>query len=185
MLATGNTAFLCAMRTVPTNRRPQHPSRYAWRWSADGADPTKILRLNRRWIRQSKSRQIHSGPGRPACGLMLRHHVGINPATNVPARRYASESGRNCGDDLVQHVIGHFFVKSADVAEAPHVHLERLELDAKRIGDVLNGEVREVGLTGERAVAGELRNLDVDQVIPTWMRVGESVQRGLRLRGLA
>ena len=55
----------------------------------------------------------------------------------------------------------------------------------KVTNDVLNGEVREVGLAGERAMAGELGNLDVDQIIPSCMSVGESVQRGLGLGGLA
>jgi len=116
---------------------------------------------------------------------MLGDHIRVNPATHVPARRDAGKSRRNRRHDFVEYVIGHFFVKRTDIAEAPHVHFERLELDAKLIGDVFNGEVREVGLTGEWAMAGELGNLDVDQIIPGRMGVGKSVQRGLRLRGLA
>ncbi len=116
---------------------------------------------------------------------MLGDHIGVNPATDVPARGHSGETGGNGGNDRVEHIIGDFFVERADVAEAPHVHLERFELDTKLVRDVLNREVREVRLAGERAVAGELGNLDVDQIIPTRMRIRKSVQRGLRLRGLA
>ena len=76
-------------------------------------------------------------------------------------------------------------MKCSDIAEAPHVHLQRFELDAQFVCDVFNGEVREVGLTRERAVARELGNLDVNQIIPSRMGIGKSVQRGLWLRGLA
>ena len=76
-------------------------------------------------------------------------------------------------------------MKRADVAEAPHVQLQRFELNAQLVGDVLNREVRKVGLAGERAMAGELGNLDVNKIIPRLMGVHKSVQRGLRLRGLA
>ena len=116
---------------------------------------------------------------------MLGDDVGVNPTPYVPARRHAGEAGRNRRDDFVEHVVGDFFVERADVPEAPHVHLECLELDAKLVRDVLNREVREVGLTGQRAMAGELGNLDVDQIIPRGMGVRKSVQGGLRLRGLA
>ena len=116
---------------------------------------------------------------------MFGDDVGVNPAAYIPARGDSGETRGNGGNDFVEHIIGNFFVERADVAEAPHVHLERFELDAKLVRDVLNRKVREVRLPGERAVASELGNLDVDQIIPTRMRVGESVQRSLRLRGLA
>ena len=98
---------------------------------------------------------------------MLSHNVGVNSAPHVPTRCDARKSWRNGRDDFVEHVIGHLLMERADIAEAPHVHLERFEFDAKLIGDVLNREVREVGLTGERAVSGELGNLDVDQIVPS------------------
>ena len=116
---------------------------------------------------------------------MLGDNVGVNPAAHIPAGSDTGKSWRNGRDDFVEHVIRDLLMKRADIAEAPHVHFQRFELNAKLIGDVLDGEVREVGLTGERAVTGELRNLDVDQIIPSWMSVGESVQRGLGLGGLA
>jgi len=112
---------------------------------------------------------------------MLGHDVGVNPAAYVPPGRYSGEAGRNGHDDLVEHVVGDSFVEGADIAEAPHEHLERLQLDAGLVRDVLNGEVRKIGLAGERAVAGELGNLDVNQIVPARMRVREAVEGGLRL----
>lgn len=112
---------------------------------------------------------------------MFGDDVGVNPTANVPSSRNTGETGENRGDDFVEHVVGDFFVEGTDVSEAPHEHFERLEFDAGLISDVLNGEVREVGLAGQRAVAGELGNLDVNQIIPARMRVREAVEGGLRL----
>ena len=112
---------------------------------------------------------------------MLRHHVGVNAAANVPAGCDSGKSWRNGGDYFVEHVVGDFFVERADVPETPHEHFQRFELDARLVCDVFNGEVRKVRLTGERAVAGELGDLDVNQIIPARMRVWEAVEGGLRL----
>ena len=144
-----------------------------------------MQRLNRSRIRQSKPRQIHCGLGRPARSLMLRDDVGVNPAAHVPARRDSRKSRRNRRHNFVQHIIGDLLMKRADAAKAPHVQLERFQLNAQLVGDVLNGQVRKVGLSRQRAVAREFRNLDVNQIIPCRMGVHKSVQRGLRLRGLA
>ena len=112
---------------------------------------------------------------------MFGDDVGVNPAAHIPAGGDASETGGNGGDYFVEYVVGDFFVEGADIAEAPHEHLKRLQLDAGLIRDVLNGEVRKIGLAGERAVAGELGNLDVNQIVPAHMRVREAVEGGLRL----
>ena len=112
---------------------------------------------------------------------MFGDDVGVNPAANVPAGRNTGETGGNRGDDLVEHVVGDLFVERADVAEAPHEHFERFELNAGKVCDVFNREVREIGLAGKRAVARELGNLDVNQIIAARMRVREAVEGGLRL----
>lgn len=111
---------------------------------------------------------------------MLGHHVCVNPAAHVPACGDAGEAWLDGRDDFVEHVVGDFLVKRADVSEAPHEHFQRLELNAGLVGDVLDREVREVRLACERAVAGELRDLDVNQIIPSCVGVGERVKLGLR-----
>ncbi len=111
---------------------------------------------------------------------MLGHHVCVNSAAHVPACGDAGEARLDGRDDFVEHVVGHFFVERAGVPEAPHEHFQRFEFDAGLIGDVFDREVREVRLARERAVAGELRNLNVNQIIPSCMGVGERVKLGLR-----
>ena len=137
-------------------------------------------RLNRRRISQSKPRQIYSWLGRPAIRLVLGHYIGVNPAAHVPAGSYAGETWCNGRHDLVEYVVGDFFVERAYVAEAPHEHFQRFQLDAGEVCDVFNGEVRKIRLAGERAVAGELGNLDVNEIVPTRLRVREAVEGGLR-----
>ena len=111
---------------------------------------------------------------------MLGNDVCINSATHVPARRDSGEARLDGSDDFVEYVVGDFFVECADVSEAPHEHFERFQLDARLVRDVLDREVREVRLARERTVAGELWNLNVDQIIPSCMRIGERVELGLR-----
>ncbi len=113
---------------------------------------------------------------------MFGDHIRVNPAADVPAGGNSREAGRNGANDLVEHVVGDFFVERADVAKAPHEHLERFQLDAGKVCNVFNREVRKIGLAGERAVAGELGNLHVDQIVPARMRVRKAVESGLRLR---
>ena len=56
-------------------------------------------------------------------------------------------------------------MERALVAVAPHVHLQALQLDAELVADHVDREVREVGLAGQRAVAGELGDLELDHVV--------------------
>ena len=81
----------------------------------------------------------------------------------------------------------YFGVNAADfralVAVAPHVHLQALELDAPLVGHHLDGEVGEVRLAGQRAVAGELGHLELQQVVALRRRVREHLQLFARLAG--
>ena len=112
---------------------------------------------------------------------MFGDDVGVNPAAHIPAGGDASETGGNGGDYFVEYVVGDFFVEGTDIAEAPHEHFQRFELNAGGVCNVFNREVRKIGLAGERAVAGELGNLNVNQIVAARMRVREAIERGLRL----
>ncbi len=111
---------------------------------------------------------------------MFGDHVRVNPAAYVPAGCYSGEARGNGGDNFVEYVVGDFFVEGADIAEAPHEHFQRFQLNARLICDVFNREMRKIGLARQRAVAGELGNLDVNQIIAARMRVREAVEGGLR-----
>jgi hypothetical protein len=57
--------------------------------------------------------------------------------------------------DVVEDRVGHLLVERALVAVAPEVHLQALQLEAQLVADHVDREVREVGLPGQRAVAGD------------------------------
>jgi len=65
-------------------------------------------------------------------------------------------------------------VEGALVAVRPHVELERLELQVLLCRDVVKREVGKVRLTGEWAQASELRDLDMDAIVPSGFGIGES-----------
>jgi len=71
------------------------------------------------------------------------------------------------------------FVELAVVAEGMKVELEALALHAKRVRDVMDDEVREVRLPGDGADGGELRAVELDEVVVR-VRVG----KGLEQRGV-
>lgn len=74
-------------------------------------------------------------------------------------------------------MVGDVFVETADVAVGLQIHLERLQLDAKIARDVGEGQFAEVGLTGFRAEAGELRTDRFDLVVAIGKLIGERFER--------
>ncbi len=121
-------------------------------------------------------RHHHHGLRLPAFFAVLRHHVGVDAAAHVPLGGDAGEAWLGGFDDVVQDVVGDFFVEGAFVAEAPHVHLQALEFDAEFVGHYVDGEGGKVGLAGQRAMAGELGNLKLDDVVAMRAGVGEDVE---------
>ena len=125
-----------------------------------------------------------TGVGRlPALLAVLDHHVGVDAAAHVPARGDADEARRDRLDDVVEHGVGHLLVERAFVAVAPEVQLQALQLDAQLVGHDVDREVREVRLPGQRAQAGELGQLEADQVVALRRRVREDLQVLARQRG--
>ena len=69
-------------------------------------------------------------------------------------------------------------MKGALVAIRPEIELERLEFEIGPIGDVVERERGEVGLTGEGAQAGEFGRLDVNDVVAFRGGVCEGLELG-------
>ena len=63
-------------------------------------------------------------------------------------------------------------------AELHHVVLQRLELEAQLVGDVVDLDLAEVGEPGLGADRGELGAADLDLVVAAGARVGEGLERG-------
>jgi hypothetical protein len=141
--------------------------------------------LNRRRISNAKLGEIHHGLWRPARGLVVAHHIGVEPATHIPAPSDPREARRDRRNDLIEEIISHFLVKRCGIPKTPHEKLQRFELYAALVGYVFDGEMREIGLPGEWAQAGELGDLDVDEVVARRVSVLKGVEARLRRAGLA
>src|SRR6516165_10514344 len=74
-------------------------------------------------------------------------------------------------------------MESAVIAEAVEVKLERLGLDQEVSGHVIDHQMREIGLAGDRAETGELRRGEARHVVGIGMRVGYAVKHRLLGRG--
>jgi len=120
--------------------------------------------------------QINARLWFPTLFAVLDHHIGVDAATHKPFGGDAHETGLAGLGQVGQDVVGDFFVESAVIAVAPHIHLQAFELNALLVRDVVNREVRKVGLAGEGAKAGELWDLELDDVVALRCRVVKHVE---------
>ena len=123
-----------------------------------------------------KAGKIHSRLWFPAACLVLGNHCREDPATDIPACGQAHEPRFSDCHHVVEDLVGDRLVKGALITVRPHVELERLELEVLLFGNVVQAERGEVGLTGQRAQAGELGNFNMDQVVSRRLWVGESLE---------
>src|SRR5262249_34429868 len=87
------------------------------------------------------------------------------------------------GHQVVEDPVGHRLVEGALVPVAPKIELERLELHAELVRNVVDPDRREVGLPGERAGARELRAIEPDLVVALGPRIRKGLDVFLRLAG--
>ena len=111
---------------------------------------------------------------------MLADHRREDAAPHIPARCQSHVTRRGGRDQIIEDLVGNGLVKGAFVPVGPHVELEGLELHVTTIGNVVDGEVSEVGLARQGAQAGELGDLDVNLVVPLglWLSKVSSVLEG-------
>ena len=91
--------------------------------------------------------------------------------------------GIHQADQILHDDVDAVLMEVAVVAEAEQIQLERLALHHARaghIGDIDGGEVR---LAGHRAQAGELRAVELDEIIVFRMLVGEGLEQFGRVVG--
>ena len=89
----------------------------------------------------------------------MRNHFGLSSADELLADR----------DRAV-------LVEGADVAEAAEIELERFRFDQPFSRHVVDHEVGEIGLTGDRAQRGEFRRGEARDVVGVGMRVGDAIE---------
>src|SRR5256714_1306955 len=114
---------------------------------------------------------------------MLGNDARMDAAAHVEARFQPHEAWPRRAHEVIEDAIGDRLVKRALVAIRPDIELERLELHACAIGNVIERERGKVGLSRHRADAAELRNLHVDPVVALWRGIWKRLQPLAGARG--
>lgn len=102
--------------------------------------------------------------------------MGVDAAANVEHGCQAHEAWFSGFNQLVENLIGHRFVETTFVAEAPDIHFERLQLDAGFVGNIFEIQRAEIRLTGFGAQASELWKAHADGEIALRRRVGKGFE---------
>ena len=91
---------------------------------------------------------------------------GVNVAAGVEVR-FQLHPNRICGrHKVIEDAVGDLFMGDRLIAVAVDVELDRLELHYPRAWLVDQAQHREIGVAGEGAFAGELRQLDRHLIRP-------------------
>ena len=85
---------------------------------------------------------------------------GVHIAAGVEIRLKLHPDRIRCSHQIIQDAIGDLLVGNRAIAEAVDVQLDRLELHHSRSGLINQTQHREIGVTGKRALASELRQFD-------------------------
>ena len=86
-------------------------------------------------------------------------------------------------DHVIEDLIRNRFMESALISVGPKIKFEGLTFDALLIGDVLQLETGEIGLSGHRTKASELGTIEVDDKIPAWLGIWECFEISTRTGG--
>lgn len=109
---------------------------------------------------------------------MFDHDIRVDSAAHVELGTQTQKARVEQVDQGVGQLVGHGFMKGAPITKGPQIKLERLELDATLVGDVVEVQRGEIRLPGLWAQAGELRHSHLDQVVTIRIGVREGVQIG-------
>ena len=82
-------------------------------------------------------------------------------------------------DQIVKNAVGDFLMGDRAISIAVHVELDGFQLNNPRSRLIKKSQHSEIGITGERAEAGELRKLDGDFIRPAGARVVKTDQLGI------
>lgn len=108
----------------------------------------------------------------------LRDDHAADSTADVELGCHAHPARRTAGGEFVKKLIRHRFIEDALIAEAVVVELQRFKLDAKLIGDVLKGDLGEIGVARLGADARELGEDVRDRIVALGSRIGESFEHG-------
>ena len=104
-------------------------------------------------------------------GAMTRSDLRRDAAARQPSGVNRHPSRRESSDEVIQDAVRHGLVERAFVPKRPQVQLQRLQLDDRLVGHVLDAHRREVGLASHRADARELGRLAGHHIVAARMRI--------------
>ena len=110
----------------------------------------------------------------------LRGDRGGDAAARGEVADHGHPPGPAGRHQVVEDAVGRGLVEDPLVAEPQQVVLQRLQLEAGRVGHVADADRAEVGQPGLRTHRRELRADDRDLVVPLGPRVGERLERRRR-----
>ena len=106
-----------------------------------------------------------SGSHSPAGGAPdLPEDVDRDAAARIPVAADAQPRGLHLLDQPLADADGHVLVEAAVVAERAEEQLEALRFDDRLARRIVDHQVREIGLAGDRAQRSELGRGEADQV---------------------
>ena len=76
---------------------------------------------------------------------------------------------------VVEQNVGDVFVKVAFVAKTPQVLLDTFRFEAQFVGRIFDGDLREIGLIGQRANRGKFVGVKANRVIVVRVRIREGL----------
>lgn len=103
---------------------------------------------------------------------------GRDTAANFKLTAHAEAARTQHSHQVREDVVGDFLVEGSDVAEAPQVELQALQLDALLIWHVVDQDRGKVGLAGLRADTRKLRALELNLVVATRLGIREGIEDG-------
>src|SRR5260221_13696709 len=113
----------------------------------------------------------------------LVEDVDGDAAARIPVTADAQPQGLDRLDHTAGDGEGAVLVERAVIAECAEIELQRLALDQPLARHVVDDEMREIGLAGDRTERSEFRAGEAHEVGLARMRVGDLLQQGLIGRG--
>src|SRR6185295_2523403 len=118
-----------------------------------------------------RSGEADGGRRSPITLSVLGDNRRVDSAAHVEVGGETQKARLQGRREEVRNLVRDRLVEGAAIAEGPDVELERLELDAELVGNVLEFERCEIRLARARAQARELRDAHADRIVATRLRI--------------
>ena len=104
----------------------------------------------------------------------LKEHIDRDAAARIPVAADAKPVRLGGRNDLLGDIKRALFMKARMIAEAGQIQLKRLALDDASFRHIVDHQMREIGLTGDRADIREFGCGEADQIARDGVRIGHA-----------